>query len=108
MLNKKSSLHNYLYCKELIFIYLFLIFLGLKLHVFLFILGVLLLFFVIVFFRNNLNLDHVKKNDIISPSSSEIIVVSSLTTPTVSIPVNSNPVIKASPFLLFHFAERIR
>ena len=75
MLNKKSSLHNYFYCKELIFIYLFIIFLGLKLHVFLFILGILLLFFVMTFFRNNLNLDHVKKNDIISPSSSEIIEV---------------------------------
>ena len=75
MLNKKSSLHNYFYCKELIFIYLFLIFLGFKFNVFIFIVGILLLFFVTIFFRNNLNLDHVKKNDIISPSSSEIMDV---------------------------------
>tara|TARA_B100001564_G_scaffold213885_1_gene179932 strand:- start:1339 stop:1497 length:159 start_codon:yes stop_codon:yes gene_type:complete len=47
------------------------------------------------------------KDFILISSSSEIIVVSSLTTPTISIPVNSKPVIKAFPFLLFHFAERI-
>ena len=72
MLDKNNIFHNYYYCKEVLFLGLLLIGIGLKsLRVF----GIMIISFVLFFFRNNLNLSKSKKSDILSPSSSEVIKI---------------------------------
>lgn len=69
MLNKGNIFHNYYYAKELLLLGLVLIGIGLRpLRV----MGIILISFVLFFFRNNLNLKKNKKSIIISPSSSEV------------------------------------
>ena len=70
MLDKKNIFHNYYYAKEVLFLGLLLIGIGIKA---LKITGIIIISFVLFFFRNNLNLDKSNKGDILSPSSSEVI-----------------------------------
>lgn len=72
MLDKNNLLHNYYYAKELLILSIILIGIGMKYTI---VVGILIMFFVLFFFRNNLNLKEMKNGDVISPSSSTVIDV---------------------------------
>ena len=69
MLDKSNLLHNYWYAKEILVLSVILIGIGLN---FTMGIGLFLIIMVLIFFRNNLNLKEMKDEDIISPSSSEV------------------------------------
>ena len=69
MLDKSSLLHNYLYAKEILVLSVILMGIGFD---FTMGIGLFLIIIVLIFFRNNLNLKEMKDEDIISPSSSEV------------------------------------
>jgi len=69
MLDKSNLLHNYWYAKEILVLSVILIGIGLN---FTMGIGLFLIIMVLIFFRNNLNLKEMKYEDIISPSSSEV------------------------------------